>query len=124
MSKSRRNNKDKCLVSSRETLVDWGALFNLIGDELDACTNELRQGKRMILEVETEYFASYRQIEEPTIEELEKLASALGHLDHVIEYVAGRLGQIRAKAFQNIARDVIRERNEASSPSYFDLDPE
>ena len=73
MSKSRRNNKDKCLVSSRETLVDWGALFNLIGDELDACTNELRQGKRMIWKSKRDISHRIGRLKNPPLRSLRSL---------------------------------------------------
>ena len=77
MSKSCRNTrKNKCLRSSRDTLVDWGSLLSLI-------------------------------------EGLENLASALCRLDYAIKDVLGRFGQLRPKAFQDIARDVIRDRKEA-----------
>jgi hypothetical protein len=124
MSKSSRNTlKNKCLRSSRVTLVDWGSLLSLIADDLDACITELRARRRRILEVQTGYFVSNRPSEEPTTEGLENLASALSRLHHGIEHVIGRFGQLRPKAFQHIAADAIRDRKEAS-PSYFDLKPE
>jgi hypothetical protein len=124
MSKSRRNTlKNKCLRSSRDTLVNWGSLLSLIADDLDACISELRARRRRILEVQTGYFVSNKPFEEPTTEGLEDLASALCRLDHGIEYVIGRFGQLRPKAFQDIAGDAIRDRKEAC-PSYFDPDSE
>jgi len=124
MSKSRRNTlKNKRLRSSRVTLVDWGSLLSLIADDLDACTAELKARRRRILEIQARYFISHKPFEEPTVEGLADLASALDRLDHGIEYVVGRLGRLRAKAFQDLAADAIRDGKEAS-PLYPNLDPE
>jgi hypothetical protein len=118
MSKSLRNvNKDKCRMSSRDTLVDWGSLLNLITAELDACATELKGRKRRMVEVEARYFASNKPFEQPTTDGLKDLASALGRLDHGIDSVVSRLGQIRAKAFQDLASDAIRDLND-----YLDLE--
>jgi hypothetical protein len=124
MSKSRRNLlKSKCLKSPRDTLVNWGSLLSLIADDLDACTTELRERRRRVLEVKARYFGSNKPFEEVTTEGLADLASALDRLDHGIEYVGGRLGRLRAKAFQDLAADAIRDGKEAS-PLYPNLDPE
>ena len=63
--------------------------------------------------MQTGYFVSNKPFEEPTTEGLENLASALCRLDYAIKDVLGRFGQLRPKAFQDIARDVIRDRKEA-----------
>ena len=74
MSKSRRNTlKNKCLRSSRVTLVDWGSLLSLIADDLDACTAELKVRRRRILEIQARYFISHKPFEEPTVEGLADL---------------------------------------------------
>ena len=68
MSKSRRNTlKNKCLRSSRGTLVDWGSLLSLIADDLDACTAELKARRRRILEIQARYFISHKPFEEPPL---------------------------------------------------------
>jgi hypothetical protein len=118
MSKSRRKLLKTNVLGRRDTLVDWGSLLSVIADDLDACITELRARRRRILEVQTGYFVSNKPFEEPTTEGLENLASALCRLDHGIEYVIGRFGQLRPKAFQHIAGDAIRDRKD------FDLDSE
>ena len=97
--------------------------MSLIADDLDACTAELKARRRRILEIQARYFISHKPFEEPTVEGLADLASALDRLDHGIEYVVGRLGRLRAKAFQDLAADAIRDGKEAS-PLYPNLDPE
>ena len=123
MSKSRGNTfQSKCRKPSRDTLVDWGALLSLIANKLDVCMKELRERRRGILEVRQEYFPSDKPFEEPSDKGVKSLASELGCLEHRIKCVVHRFDQFRARLFQDVANDAIRNRKEASP--YFDLDLE
>ena len=83
---------------------------------------ELRERRRGILEVRQEYFPSDKPFEEPSDKGLESLASELGGLEHGIGCVVRRFDQFRAKLFQDVANDAIRDRKETYP--YFDLDLE
>jgi hypothetical protein len=123
MSKSRHNTlQNKCRIPTRDTIVDCDSLLGLIANELDVCIRELRERRRGILEVRQELFPSDKPFEAPSDKGLKSLSSELGGLEHGIGRVVLRFDQFRAKLFQDVANDTLRDRKEAYP--YFDLDSE
>jgi hypothetical protein len=122
MSKSRSNSlQNKCLKPSRDTIVDWDSLLGLIANELDVCIREPRERRRRILEVRQDLFPSDKPFKAPSDKGLKSLASELGGLEHGIGRVVLRFDQFRAKLFQDVANDTLRDRNEEFLG--FDFDP-
>ena len=108
------------LDESSNMPVDWGCVLRLMSDKLKSCTNELSKQRQRVLKIESKYFPDAKPGQKPTIEALANLAKALGGLQRGIDYVVGRLELFGAKAFQEVAKGVIRDREEEED-DWFDL---
>ncbi len=130
MSDSYRNNsQSKSPDSPGNSLVDWGAVLELMSDKLQSYTSELSKHKRKISKViKNKYFSFETTGQEPTIEALGNVADALGGLQGGIDHVVRRFDLFGAKAFREIADGLIRDRrekkdhDEVDPDDYFDLD--